>query len=219
MGSQLLEQPLLSPSTTARSEFEISLGPRILDREGDFSQSRGRWRVSNINLRSRTSAGSVRERQFGRAADATENSSESLPRRPRSPPPTFLDRLFCRSNVYCCSHEADHQPHLTPRRCWDDWFRKLFYHISWTRCAHIVHKIALKFLPLLPDTLSYTPTCILMLSIFFAYFVTIVIFAGLYLTVNKVGSHGFFSRESDVSYSETTSSFCGMDINNHMEGR
>lgn len=143
MGSQLLEQPLLSPSTTAPSEVEISSGPRILDRDGDFSQSRGRWRVSNINSRSRISAGSVRQRYFGRAANATalsENSSESLPRRPHSPPPTYLDRLFCRSNVYCCCccREAHHKPRLTPRRCWDDWFRKSFSIIFLEPMAHIL---------------------------------------------------------------------------------
>lgn len=69
------------------------------------------------------------------------------------------------------------------------------------------------------DTLSYTPTCILMFGIFIAYFITIVIFAGLYLTVNKVGSPTDFFIGSGAKNAEATSSFCGMDINNHMEGK
>lgn len=132
MGSQL-EQPLLPlplPTTTATGSGISSSGPRILDRDGDFSQSRGRWRVSNVNSRSRTSAGSVRQRHSGSNAsnttvlDANRSAAPTLPRRPRSPPPTVWDRLCCRSNGYCCCREADNQPRLTPRRCWDDWFRK-----------------------------------------------------------------------------------------------
>ena len=85
------------------------------------------------------------------------------------------------------------------------------------------------------DTLSYTPTCVLMLGVFAAYFVTIVVFAGLYLTVNKVGVYygdstngeNLLSLEAEegslslgVGASDVgVSSFCGMDINNHMEGK
>jgi hypothetical protein len=89
-----------------------------------------------------------------------------------------------------------------------------------------------------------------MLGVFVAYFVTIVIFAGLYLMVNKVGEHynpaavpadGGGGGENpptnyeltaetlavagaeggvggDVIMADVGSSFCGMDINNHMEG-
>ena len=83
-----------------------------------------------------------------------------------------------------------------------------------------------------------------MLGVFIAYFVTIVVFAGLYLTVNKVGerynNHGDIDNGGDGSdggggggpngggeeggmeYENNVmadvSSFCGMDINNHMEG-
>ena len=43
-----------------------------------------------------------------------------------------------------------------------------------------------------------------------------MIFAGFYLTVNKVGSHVLdFSTDAEGP----SSSFCGMDINNHMEGK
>lgn len=67
-----------------------------------------------------------------------------------------------------------------------------------------------------------------MMGVFFAYFVTIVLFAALYLTVNKVGSYygddgtngggGDFglSLGSDTNDIDVPS-FCGMDINNHME--
>jgi len=57
-----------------------------------------------------------------------------------------------------------------------------------------------------------------MFGIFIAYFITIVIFAGLYLTVNKVGSHADVLLGSGATFAES-SSFCGMDINNHMEGK
>ena len=82
-----------------------------------------------------------------------------------------------------------------------------------------------------------------MLGVFIAYFVTIVVFAGLYLTVNKVGeryNHGDIDgggggdgnpngggggggpngAEGGMEYENMAdvSSFCGMDINNHMEG-
>lgn len=89
-----------------------------------------------------------------------------------------------------------------------------------------------------------------MLGVFVAYFVTIVIFAGLYLMVNKVGErykgdivnpnelHDVTAASTDAAFvwgvieknnNEVTSvgttnladvsSFCGMDINDHMEGK
>ena len=127
----------------------------------------------------------------------------------------------------CCVPPADDEP---PRRCWDDWFHNL----------------------------SYQPTCLLLMGVFAAYFVTIVAFAGLYLTVNEVGKRyaggghgtdglalgsemagvdgtdvglgahvdysvdgpGSTSRllSADTSDAEVPPEFCGMDINNHMEG-
>ena len=68
-----------------------------------------------------------------------------------------------------------------------------------------------------------------MLGVFVAYFVTIVLFAGLYLAVNKAGEYygnvpatdggggAGLSLGSDTGDAEVAS-FCGMDINNHMEG-
>eukprot|EP00985_Skeletonema_marinoi_P010447 scaffold4909_cov139-Skeletonema_marinoi.AAC.2 len=125
-----------------------------------------------------------------------------------------LTQLACCNSYFSKSSRQQQQQRNSSltRRCWDDWFH----------------------------TLSYTPTCILMLGVFAAYFVTIVIFAGLYLTVNKVGERynsdggGVTPNGLDVSVREVTggdngmdmesdidmadvSSFCGMDINNHME--
>ena len=95
--------------------------------------------------------------------------STPIQRRPPPPRPTLFRSLFpcCFSSNTCCSpccspsspsKNNSNNPTLT-RRCWDDWFH----------------------------TLSYTPTCILMLAVLTAYFATIVVFAGLYLTVNYVG--------------------------------
>jgi hypothetical protein len=53
-----------------------------------------------------------------------------------------------------------------------------------------------------------------MLGIFIAYFVTIVLFAGMYLTINKVGA-AYVDREGNTV---SDAKYCGMDINNHMEG-
>lgn len=133
-----LEQPLLTATGSGIP------GPRILDRDGDFSQSRGRWRVSNMNSRSRASSGHVRQRHSvsdtistssagqGGTALSTNRATPTLPRRRQSPPVTFCDRLCCRSNG-CCCREVDNQPRLTPRRCWDDWFRELFRNIYVTQ--------------------------------------------------------------------------------------
>lgn len=72
-----------------------------------------------------------------------------------------------------------------------------------------------------------------MLGVFVAYFITIVIFAGLYLAVNKVGMYYGNSTNGDAftigeeggmndlslgAGAGDVESFCGMDINNHMEG-
>ena len=74
------------------------------------------------------------------------------------------------------------------------------------------------------------------MGVLVAYFLTILCFAGLYWTVNRVGERWFmedaggdgdnavmggpsldlnlFAADGDVA----TPSFCGMDINTHMEG-
>jgi hypothetical protein len=103
------------------------------------------------------------------------------------------------------------------RSCWDDWFH----------------------------TISYTPTFLLLAIIFLAYFATIVIFAGFYYAVNKLGVyyghndegpistdgviHGGNGVPPDSAYLESSGgvysdegegveSFCGMDVNTFMEG-
>ena len=171
MGSdQELASPLISSSAVPH--------PRILDREGAFSQSRGRWSVS---------LGSTRQRRSSAAAAAAANNADSavlsgVGAPPRPPPDS--------GGPSCCLGGGND----LRRRCWDDWFH----------------------------TLSYTPTCILMFGVFVAYFITIVIFAGLYLAVNKVGTyyeHGETHGENYMITGEVDgTSFCGMDINNHMEG-
>mmetsp|Transcript_11735 Transcript_11735/g.16828 ORF Transcript_11735/g.16828 Transcript_11735/m.16828 type:complete len:595 (+) Transcript_11735:220-2004(+) len=211
-----LDQPLLSPRQQATedpnnggdttrpnqtnnnfdngSNFMLG-GPRILDRDGTFSQSRGRWRVSNTRKRHvATSVNGVSNDDEPPSFFATSSS------RQHPPHVTTNNSLFQRlCNRLACCHTSSQQQYRNPsltRRCWDDWFH----------------------------TLSYTPTLILMLGVFAAYFITIVLFAGLYLTVNKVGERysggGINQNGMEVDTAEMIGdgvSFCGMDINNHME--
>ena len=250
-------RPLSPLAPHASDEVET---PRILDRDGRFSQSRGRWSVSSARHR-RGRAGpdpglpaAVSESEMrdldgglgtGRGA-ASDDASRPLPppgrHRRRGPgrasalrrclPRTL--RSACPSYPgCCCPTDGDDAP---PRRCWDDWFHNL----------------------------SYQPTCLLLMMVFGAYFVTILAFAGLYLTVNEVGrayagGHGADGLDGGLwdsgfagvpgpglrtaggpsarpgggvvgrapaprllsagtSDSDVPPEFCGMDINNHMEG-
>ena len=198
-------------------------GPRILDRDGTFSQSRGRWSVSNNTTYNRshtTASGTTTRQRYNHRLTATASNQQqdtTLQGVPYGVSSSSINNnndshatndSTSSNNNYCCiPNDSNNANALTPRRCWDDWFH----------------------------TLSYTPTCILMIGVFIAYFITIVIFAGLYLTVNKVGvyyDHGSAGsgaihgemNEADVDLtslvevSDEQSSFCGMDINNHMEG-
>ena len=228
-----LEEPLLSspasPLVASTVETNVIIpqntlgygGPRILDRDGTFSQSRGRWSVSNnttYNRSHNTASGTTtRQRYNHRPITASNNQQDTTLQGvpygvPSSSSINNNDSHATNNNDtpnnYCCmSNDSSNINALTPRRCWDDWFH----------------------------TLSYTPTCILMIGVFIAYFITIVIFAGLYLIVNKVGvyydhgSAGSSSTHGDmtetkvdltslVDVSDEQSSFCGMAINNHMEG-
>ena len=135
-------QPLLSPPSSGSS----IMGPRILDRDGTFSQSRGRWSVSNTVTRSQA-VGSTRQRRPVAASSANATAlaggvpygvAPSLPpRRPPTPPPSFLDRLFCRSGNRGCCCKGNSQ-NITPRRCWDDWFRKLlFVHVMSSEILYV----------------------------------------------------------------------------------
>lgn len=218
VSSAELEQPLISSgssvSTNCNNNASPLNGPRILDRDGTFSQSRGRWSVASTNARS-AAYGSARQRRSATASAAASNVTDvesnnagsipygvdTLPRRvlPSRSRPSFWDRLCCGYNNRSCLCRPSDQPRLG-RRCWDDWFHSI----------------------------SYTPTCLLMLGIFVAYFITIVIFAGLYLSVNKVGMHyadtggegGDGGGDNNVQLGDSdvdVPSFCGMEINNHME--
>ena len=158
---------------------------RILDRDGAFSQSRGRWRVSNY-------AGSVQRRRFvDNIDDVTATASSSInnsslvelgdggsPRTTTSMKYYSPRRLMCVwDRLRCCVTNQDY----ISRRCWDNWFHNL----------------------------SYQPTCILILLIFIAYFITIVIFASIYLFMNTIGVRvrGEYKQHG----------YCGMDIHNYME--
>ena len=159
---------------------------RILDRDGAFSQSRGRWHVSNY-------AGSVQRRRFvdNNIDDATATASSSeynsslvelgdggSPRTTTTTMKYSPRRLMCVwDRLRCCVTNQDY----ISRRCWDNWFHNL----------------------------SYQPTCILILLIFIAYFITIVIFAGIYLFMNTIGVRvrGEYKQHE----------YCGMDIHNYME--
>ena len=219
-----LEEPLLSSSsalvasTVETNGIIIPHRPRILDRDGTFSQSRGRWSVSNNTTYNRshntTSGTTTRQRYNHQPITASNNQQDTtLQGVPYGVPSsssinnndshaTNNDTPSSNNNCCCMSNDRSNINALTPRRCWDDWFH----------------------------TLSYTPTCILMIGVFIAYFITIVIFAGLYLLVNKVGvyydhgsTHGDMTETKEdltsiVDVSDEQSSFCGMAINNHMEG-
>eukprot|EP00581_Thalassiosira_minuscula_P012123 CAMPEP_0183712090 /NCGR_PEP_ID=MMETSP0737-20130205/7340_1 /TAXON_ID=385413 /ORGANISM="Thalassiosira miniscula, Strain CCMP1093" /LENGTH=638 /DNA_ID=CAMNT_0025940667 /DNA_START=1 /DNA_END=1913 /DNA_ORIENTATION=- len=202
-----IEEPLLSSSSAAPAESAVAIGtmgPRLLDRDGGFSQSRGRWSVTSSSNRS---SAEPRQRRAASAAPAATNATATVGSPPAAvpfgvtqqpPTPSVTRHSSERGSCFCKSKD---QPNLG-RRCWDDWFH----------------------------TVSHTPTCILMGGIFVAYFVTIVIFAGLYLTVNKVGEYygedstngdgggaAYWSVESSGGSDVDVPSFCGMDINNHME--
>eukprot|EP00804_Cyclotella_cryptica_P007892 CCRYP_001444-RB/>CCRYP_001444-RB protein AED:0.05 eAED:0.05 QI:335/1/1/1/1/1/4/682/497 len=175
--------------------------PRILDRDGRFAQSRGRWSVANTER-------GMRHRRAARApgdsftpADANDPSPPTITSLRRNTSPNRLRNRLCTFPASCCAPSPSFDP--TIRSCWDDWFH----------------------------TISYTPTCILLLFVFLAYFCTIVVFAGLYYSVNKLGVHYHnVSAESDggssggvppgmsfVATDEEVESFCGMDINTFME--
>ena len=224
-----LDEPLLStqPITRHDNSHELQMNninsgivtPRILDRDGTFSQSRGRWSVANTTT---TSSTGTRQRRpitntsppstaFNQQAaivphgiTSDQSSQQSRPHDNNN----YNDNHSVNNNnsSICCLNTDNPLQPLSPRRCWDDWFH----------------------------TVSDMPTCILVLGVFTAYFITIVIFASLYLTVNKVGiyydgddgTHGsdntnsLTTEESDnMKLIETSGdpSFCGMDINNHME--
>ena len=162
-----LEKPLLSSSASPLVASTVETngiipqntleygGPRILDRDGTFSQSRGRWSVSNnttYNRSHNTASGTTaRQRYNHRHITASNNQDTTLQGAPYGVPSSSSinnnDSHATNNdtpNNYCCmSNDSSNINALTPRRCWDDWFH----------------------------TLSYTPTCILMIGVFIAYFI------------------------------------------------
>ena len=144
MGSQNkleLEQPLIPPESNLGYSLQnndgnnnndtaiVGGGPRILDRDGTFAQSRGRWSVTNTTTTKTTSQ--PRQRRGGGpvttssiATDTTGAPNDGGAPYGVAPTPlsihTSEDSL--RQSMCCCT-SSDHLP-LTPRRCWDDWFRK-----------------------------------------------------------------------------------------------
>jgi len=179
-------QPLV-PHNERSTSCGASSSQRILDRDGAFSQSRGRWHVSNLAINnSSTSSATRQRRRFVDIGDATATGSSennSLVElgdggSPRTTTTKYSPRLLCVwDRMRCCVTSPD----FLSRRCWDNWFHNL----------------------------SYQPTCILILLIFIAYFITIVIFAGVYLFVNTIGVVP--DKEGDKH------GYCGMDIHNHMQ--
>ncbi len=143
MGSEL-DAPLLGSSS-----LSITV-PRILDRDGTFAQSRGRWSVSNTVSRSPAGSGGggggARQRRPVAATAPTPSApaagvpygvESTPPRRITNPSPTLWDRLCCRT---CCCKRDGHAG-LTPRRCWDDWFRKILLYLLqyfWPICLTII---------------------------------------------------------------------------------
>mmetsp|Transcript_10331 Transcript_10331/g.22264 ORF Transcript_10331/g.22264 Transcript_10331/m.22264 type:complete len:679 (-) Transcript_10331:59-2095(-) len=211
----------LSSSANFDVDMDVSINmspqPRILERDGNFCQSRGRWSVNN---KTRQRRGGMRE-QLPSGGGNFESDKATTPKCRNQPSlPTLCTRLirsvscrsFCDPVPPCCLKTSSYQPSGT-RRCWDDWFHSL----------------------------SYTPTCILMGWIFIAYFLTILVFAGFYLALNRAGGYfsheskdgggggaalalsnsyvreGKFYRQITVGDGAIDQSYCGMDINNNME--
>ena len=158
MGSQNkkleLEQPLISPESNLGYSLQnnncnnnndntiVGGGPRILDRDGTFAQSRGRWSVTNTTTTKTTSSRSQPRQRRGGGPVATSSSiatsnigaSNGEMQHGVTPTPSIYTSEGSLKQSMCCCTSSDHLP-LNPRRCWDDWFRKfvLFTHIS-SRC-------------------------------------------------------------------------------------
>lgn len=148
MGSQNkleLEQPLIPPESNLGYSLQnndgnnnndtaiVGGGPRILDRDGTFAQSRGRWSVTNTTTKTTSSRSQPRQRRGGPvttssiATDTTGASNDGgVPYGVTPTPPSIHTSEDSLKQSMCCCTSSDHLP-LTPRRCWDDWFRKFVY--------------------------------------------------------------------------------------------
>ena len=166
---------------------------RILDRDGAFYQSRGRWSVQRL---SRGSFASFQQRQRrrvsrGRHRFAPSVHDEQTPRCRR-----------CKSCCCCCYSRGSSW--RCGYRClwcnccsncwwrlWNEWIKGDWFH-----------------------RLAYQRTCVLIFILFFCYSSIVVFFAFVYLAVSLAGRR--FEVDPD-SGSTTTIAFCDMDINDHME--
>lgn len=102
-----LASPLLDAITVASVPIRQ---PRILDREGRFSQSRGRWSVANTER-------GVRYRRGG----ALPPPATPPPETPPSPP---APQSLCNKLFPCMPSRRKGD---TVRSCWDDWFHTISY--------------------------------------------------------------------------------------------
>ena len=174
---------------------------RILDRDGGFAQSRGRWSVGNASwlsdrsllrqqLTAPTASGLTRsgggnndsnDSQGSHADDGNSDDWVEVSSNVSYDEDGRGQHQCCLSRLFCCLRQtrggrssAISRLHASPfRRCWDNWYHSL----------------------------AYTPTAYLMMILFLCYAGTIVLFALIYLGVSRLGS-------DQVDHS----SFCGLDI-------
>ena len=174
---------------------------RILDRDGGFAQSRGRWSVGNASwlsdrsllrqqLTAPTASGLTRsgggnndsnDSQGSHADDGNSDDWVEVSSNVSYDEDGRGQHQCCLSRLFCCLRQtrggrssAISRLHASPfRRCWDNWYHSL----------------------------AYTPTVYLMMILFLCYAGTIVLFALIYLGVSRLGS-------DQVDHS----SFCGLDI-------
>lgn len=154
-------QPLV-PHHERSTSCGAASSQRVLDRDGAFSQSRGRWHISNLAINNSSTSSATRQRRRfvdidDAAATASFEDNLLVELGDDGSPRTTTTWQYSR-RLMCVWDRMQNQD-LLSRRCWDNWFHNL----------------------------SYQPTCILILLIFIAYIITIVIFAGVYLFVNTIG--------------------------------
>ena len=174
---------------------------RILDRDGAFRQSRGRWSVERL---SRGSFASFQQRQRRRENRRGQYRQE--------PSLRHDETRFCMGSQSCCCccrrsstsrSEARSHDRSNCFSCWRNccincWWR--FWN-EWIK-GDWFHRLA------------YQRTCVLMFILFCCYTSIVVFFAFVYLAVSLLGRR--FEVDPDNG-STTTIAFCDMDINDHME--
>jgi len=200
----------------ARTNRQPAHSRRILDRDGGFAQSRGRWSVGNASWLSESlptiSSDEQRYRPSSRlhrtVGDGTSDngddgtssrSGESDDWVDVSGDGTFDDNdelngpSCCLSRLCCCLMRRGTRERRPTRRRRSSAVSRL--HASplrrcWDNWYH---------------SLAYTPTLYLMIILFLCYAATIVAFAIVYLGVSRLGGR-------DGGPNGSHSSFCGLDI-------